>query len=75
VGRAIDVPWVAWQVDRLMPWASANEAVVVDEIDLVAGSPAIDVEVKVSDGHSWEACQGNSTLPRRHDDLQEVRSV
>jgi hypothetical protein len=48
---------------------------VVDEIDLVAGSPAIDVEVKVSDGHSWEACQGNSTLPRRHDDLQEVRSV
>jgi len=75
IERVIHVQWAAWQVDRLMPWASANEVVVVDEIDLVAGSPVSDVEVKLADGHGWDACQGNSSLRRRHDDLQEGRSV
>ena len=53
-----------------MPWAFVGEEAAVDMVDLLADSPATDVEVKVSDSRSWDACQGNGSLRRRpHDGL------
>lgn len=53
-----------------MPWAFVREEAAVGMVDLLADSPAIDVEVKVSDFRSWDACPGTGSLRRRrHDGL------
>lgn len=58
-----------------MPWASAHEEAGVDKGGLLAGSPERDVEVKVTDCHNSDACQGSGSLRRRHDGLKEAPSV